>query len=40
MRSTDSPPDTVAYGNQPLPPVMSTAYPPCECARCGAGVAR
>ncbi|MEV5876124.1 DUF6415 family natural product biosynthesis protein [Streptomyces sp. NPDC052101] len=28
---------TVAYGNQSLPPVMSTAYPPCECSRCRHG---
>ncbi|MGW1000495.1 hypothetical protein [Streptomyces sp. NPDC002520] len=32
---------TVAFGNQPLPqlPMMSTAYPPCECGRCRAGQA-
>ncbi|MGW0765631.1 hypothetical protein [Streptomyces sp. NPDC002676] len=29
---------TVTYGNQLSPePVMSTAFPPCECSRCLSG---
>lgn len=30
---------TVAFGNEPLPVGMDTAFPPCECPRCQAGQA-
>ncbi|MER6076142.1 hypothetical protein ABT187_46905 [Streptomyces sp. NPDC001817] len=28
---------TVAFGNQPPPVSLETAYPPCECLRCRSG---
>lgn len=30
---------TMVYGNQPLPPVMDTRYPPCRCPCCRVGQA-